>query len=62
VLEAAIGVRDRLRKVVVASSMSIYGEGLYRCPTEQIEVAPPPRPAAQLAARRWEVVCPSCGA
>ncbi len=62
VLEAAIDVRDRLRKAVVASSMSIYGEGLYRCPVEGTEVAPRPRPAAQLAARRWEVLCPSCGA
>jgi dTDP-L-rhamnose 4-epimerase len=25
-------------------------------------VAPEPRPDAQLAGRRWEVVCPSCGA
>jgi dTDP-L-rhamnose 4-epimerase len=32
VLEEAIEVRDRLEKLVVASSMSIYGEGLYRCP------------------------------
>jgi dTDP-L-rhamnose 4-epimerase len=62
VLERALEVRDRLQKVVVASSMSIYGEGLYRCPVEDIEVAPPPRPEAQLAERRWEVSCPSCGA
>ena len=34
VLDAAINtpaVRDRLRKMVVASSMSIYGEGACRC-------------------------------
>jgi dTDP-L-rhamnose 4-epimerase len=61
VLERALGVRDRLEKVVVASSMSIYGEGLYRCSAEDIEVAPPPRPEEQLADHRWEVVCPSCG-
>jgi dTDP-L-rhamnose 4-epimerase len=62
VLECALELRDHLEKIVVASSMSIYGEGLYRCPVEEIEVAPPPRPEEQLAARRWEVVCPSCGA
>ena len=62
VLESAIGVRDRLSKAIVASSMSIYGEGLYRCPTEGTLVSPPPRSSAQLAARQWEVVCPSCGA
>jgi dTDP-L-rhamnose 4-epimerase len=61
VLEQAVAVRDRLEKIVVASSMSIYGEGLYRCPAEEHEVSPSPRSEAQLAARRWEVVCPSCG-
>jgi dTDP-L-rhamnose 4-epimerase len=62
VLEEALAVRDRLEKIVVASSMSIYGEGLYRCPAEGAEVAPPPRSEAQLAAHEWEVRCPSCGA
>src|SRR4051812_6343281 len=62
VLEEALAVRDRLEKIVVASSMSIYGEGLYRCPVEDIEVAPRARPEAQLAERRWDVLCPSCGA
>ncbi|HKP19056.1 MAG TPA: NAD-dependent epimerase/dehydratase family protein [Gaiellaceae bacterium] len=61
VLEAAVDVRDRLEKVVVASSMSIYGEGLYRCPAEGVEVAPEPRSEAQLADRRWDLGCPSCG-
>jgi dTDP-L-rhamnose 4-epimerase len=62
VLERALGVRDRLEKIVVASSMSIYGEGLYRCPVEGVDVAPPPRRDERLAAHRWEVPCPSCGA
>jgi dTDP-L-rhamnose 4-epimerase len=62
VLEEALGVRDKLEKVVVASSMSIYGEGLYRCPAEGTEVAPPPRDEAQLAERRWNPLCPACGA
>jgi dTDP-L-rhamnose 4-epimerase len=61
VLEAATDVRDRLEKVVVASSMSIYGEGLYRCPDEDVEVSPAPRPDEQLAARCWDPLCPSCG-
>jgi dTDP-L-rhamnose 4-epimerase len=61
-LERLLEVRARIEKVVVASSMSIYGEGLYRCPREGVQVAPEPRPDAQLAGRRWEVVCPSCGA
>jgi dTDP-L-rhamnose 4-epimerase len=61
VLEAAIAARDRLTKAVVASSMSIYGEGLYRCPGDGRELAPPTRPEAQLARREWELRCPDCG-
>ncbi|MGQ0814876.1 MAG: NAD-dependent epimerase/dehydratase family protein [Gemmatimonadota bacterium] len=59
-LEAIAQQRLPIRRMVVASSMSIYGEGAYRC-VEHGEVAPAPRPASQLAAGRWEVECPLCG-
>jgi dTDP-L-rhamnose 4-epimerase len=59
-LETMTEVRDEIRKVVVASSMSIYGEGAYRCSGEGLDVAPDPRPDDQLAARDWEPRCPSC--
>jgi len=61
VLEEALPARDRLGKVVVASSISIYGEGLYCCRREGMEVAPPARSEDQLAARQWELRCLSCG-
>ena len=61
VLEEAMGVRAQLEKVVVASSMSIYGEGLYRCPAEDMLHTPEPRSDEQLSRREWELVCPSCG-
>ncbi len=51
------GVRSRVRKLVVASSMSIYGEGKYECPVHGL-VYPKLRSEAQLAARDWEVRCP----
>jgi len=41
-------------KLVVASSMSIYGEGLYR-DADGREVEPPERTRAQLEAREWEL-------
>jgi dTDP-L-rhamnose 4-epimerase len=50
----------RVRKLIVASSMSIYGEGTYRC-AEHGEVYPRLRPDEQLAARNWEMRCPICG-
>ena len=61
VLEETLAVRDRIEKMVVASSMSIYGEGLYRCEAEGIEVSPRPRSEEQLRARSWEPCCPMCG-
>jgi dTDP-L-rhamnose 4-epimerase len=61
VLEEVVAVRDRIEKVVVASSMSIYGEGLYFCDFEGIELSPRTRPDEQLRARVWEPRCPSCG-
>lgn len=52
-------VRDRLRKLVVASSMSIYGEGTYQCP-DHGHVFPKLRTAEQLAAHDWEMRCTEC--
>jgi dTDP-L-rhamnose 4-epimerase len=49
-----------ISKIVVASSMSIYGEGLYRC-SEHGEFAPGLRPADALRSKQWEVQCPVCG-
>src|SRR5215210_3760455 len=56
VLEEALERRDAIRKLLVASSMSIYGEGQYRNPrTGESGLAPWLRPESQLAAREWEV-------
>lgn len=60
-LEALAERRTRIRKLVVASSMSIYGEGAYTCSTCGL-VYPQLRPSTQLLARRWEVECPTCNA
>jgi dTDP-L-rhamnose 4-epimerase len=60
-LEALVANRDTLRKLVVASSMSIYGEGAYTC-SHCGAVHPRLRPSEQLAAADWEVHCPKCGA
>jgi dTDP-L-rhamnose 4-epimerase len=60
-LELALGSRDRIRKLVVASSMSLYGEGAYRCPGCGGAVGTE-RDEAQLDAGRWEVACAACGA
>ena len=59
-LEELIGRRDQIRKVVVASSMSNYGEGRYRTAGGELR-APPPRPITQLESRQWEVLDPESG-
>jgi dTDP-L-rhamnose 4-epimerase len=51
---------SRVEKVIVASSMSIYGEGRYRCP-ECGPLAPTGRDRERLGSGRWEPACPDCG-
>ncbi|MGH2535766.1 MAG: NAD-dependent epimerase/dehydratase family protein [Candidatus Promineifilaceae bacterium] len=53
-------LRREVRKLVVASSMSVYGEGSYCC-SEHGEQYPGLRPPAQLAERKWEPGCLACG-
>jgi dTDP-L-rhamnose 4-epimerase len=50
-LEALL--QHKVERLVVASSMSIYGEGLYRRGSAVLE--PPPRTREQLLGARWEV-------
>ena len=47
-------------RLVLASSMVVYGEGRYRCPTHGL-VRPGPRRSEQLRTGHWEPPCPTCG-
>lgn len=47
-------------RMVLASSMVVYGEGRYDCPAHGT-VRPPPRTTADLAAGRFDLLCPRCG-
>ncbi|BFV60110.1 NAD-dependent epimerase/dehydratase family protein [Kitasatospora sp. CMC57] len=60
VLLAAMA-RRKVRDLVLAGSMVVYGEGRYTC-AEHGEVAPGPRRVADLEAGRFEPPCPVCGA
>jgi dTDP-L-rhamnose 4-epimerase len=59
-LDILVNARHHVQKVVVASSIGVYGEGAYRCAAHGV-VAPGIRAEAQLAARDWEQRCPVCG-
>lgn len=50
-----------VRRLVLASSMVVYGEGRYSC-TRHGPVVPAPRSEADIAAGRFEPPCPHCGA
>jgi dTDP-L-rhamnose 4-epimerase len=59
-LEALISKNHRVEKIIIASSMSIYGEGAYKCKESGI-VYPKLRTEAQFEAGKWELSCPKCG-
>lgn len=52
-----------VKRVVLASSRSIYGEGAYVCPACSPEKRrfPESRPLEQLQQHKWEFYCPDCG-
>ncbi|MGC8615310.1 MAG: SDR family NAD(P)-dependent oxidoreductase [Thermoprotei archaeon] len=52
-------VAKRIKKIVVASSKSIYGEGAYLCKEHGV-VYPSARPVEQLRRKDWEAKCPIC--
>jgi dTDP-L-rhamnose 4-epimerase len=58
-LQALLDTKVRIEKLIVASSMSIYGEGKYLC-VNCGEMAPKPRPNQQLKLKSWETRCPRC--
>ncbi|MEV0728310.1 NAD-dependent epimerase/dehydratase family protein [Polymorphospora sp. NPDC050346] len=53
--------RAGVRRMVLASSMVVYGEGGYTC-ADHGPVRPPPRRTGDLAAGRFEPACPGCAA
>lgn len=59
-LQAMLDKKCRVEKLIVASSMSIYGEGKYIC-SNCGHVSPPPRSGEQLRRKDWEPSCSSCG-
>jgi dTDP-L-rhamnose 4-epimerase len=59
--EVAVEKKLPLKKIVVASSQAVYGEGRYRCAEHGIQY-PGLRTEAQMKAKDWEPHCPACGA
>jgi dTDP-L-rhamnose 4-epimerase len=58
--EVAVEKKLPLKKVIIASSQAVYGEGKYKCSEDGITY-PGPRSLAQLKKGDWELRCPKCG-
>lgn len=59
-LEAIRDSGAGIRKVVVASSVAVYGEGKYQCSVHGLTY-PGLRPPHQMEKGTWGVLCPRCG-
>lgn len=60
-LDILVNEKTDVQRLLVASSMSIYGEGLYRRPSDGAVVAPGLRPEGQMAGGDFEVRDPETG-
>jgi dTDP-L-rhamnose 4-epimerase len=59
-LHVLVNEENNVKKLIVASSMSIYGEGKYYCEKCSANAYPPLRNEEQLKRRQWEHICPTC--
>jgi len=59
-MEKIAAPESKVEKVVVASSMSLYGEGKYACQTCG-PTHPSPRCREEMCRGEWEPGCPRCG-
>jgi dTDP-L-rhamnose 4-epimerase len=60
IYEIIVAERLDIQRVIVASSQSAMGEGLYLCPVDG-EQLPGMRSATAVAAGTWDIQCPRCG-
>jgi len=59
-LDILVNEKHNVEKLIIASSMSVYGEGKYQCDNCG-KVYPKLRSLEQLKRREWEMRCPLCG-
>lgn len=59
-LDILVNTKNKVRKIIVAASMSSYGEGLYAC-GKCGKIRPGIRSEEALKKKLWEPSCPQCG-
>lgn len=60
IYEAIVKEKLPVKKVVVASSQFVYGEGRWHCKKDGV-VFPLMRTTEQMANKHWDPLCPKCG-
>ena len=58
-MDILVNHKNSIQKVIVAASMSSYGEGTYLCETDGL-VRPNQRPEERMQQGLWEQICPIC--
>jgi len=58
-LDLIVNTKNKVKKIIAASSMSIYGEGAYLCKKCGV-VYPLLRSESQLKKKKWDMLCPKC--
>ena len=58
-LDFIVNKKNAVQKIIVASSMSSYGEGAYECSCGRQR--PALRTEEQMAAGKWDLICKTCG-
>jgi len=59
-LDVLVNEEHDVKKLMVAASMSSYGEGAYNCGSCG-EIEPELRTEKQMKSGKWELICPNCG-
>ncbi len=59
-MDIIVNHKNSVKKIIVAASMSSYGEGAYIC-EEHGRIRPEPRTEEQMNQGKWEQYCPHCG-
>lgn len=59
-LDLLVNTENQVKKLIVASSMSIYGEGKYHCEKCGADRYPSLRGEEQLSNKVWDPMCPEC--
>jgi len=60
-LDILVNESTPVKKLVVASSMSVYGEGKYVCGNCDSVIYPSQRSPESLSEKKWDHRCPKCG-